>query len=248
MATCTAGRLQCRVMPPAPPSRPPPSTRDRARLRATTTRAPVPDGVRVALRPGRLATAFRRRIAPLRSTRHVERARRPPAMSGQPLRVAVLGAGTVGSEVVRALTRAAGRSWRSTAGPRSSWRGSRSATSTPRSRAACRRSSLTDAPAHLVAVRRRGRRRRADGRRRAGPDADRGGARRRAAGRDGQQARARPSRRRSSRRSPGGPGRRSASRRRSAAGSRCSGRSPATSPATASRRSAASSTGRRTTS
>ena len=111
-------------------------------------------------------------------------------MSRAPLRVAVLGAGTVGREVVRALLdhpRAAVRRRRRAAGacrgrlprprPGATRRNSRGA--------ADRRAGPPGGrPGH-------GRHRRADGRRRAGPDVDRGGPLGRQAGRDRQQARRR---------------------------------------------------------
>ena len=100
----------------------------------------------------------------------------------------------------------------------------------------CPRTSLTDAPAHLVADDRRRRHRRADGRRRAGAHADRGRALDGQAGRHREQARHRPSRPGARGASPGGPARRCGSRPRSAAGSRSSGRSPPTSPRTGSTR------------
>ena len=161
-----------------------------------------------------------------------------PSHERRPLRVGVLGAGTVGREVVRALLdrprrAAAGRTARALELAAIAVRDvDRAAARGPAGGAAVR---CAGPPRR----RRRDRRhRRADGRRRAGPHADR----RRAV--DGQAASSPPTSTsspttgRSSRRSPGGPARRCASRPRSAAGSRSSGRWPATSRRTASSASA----------
>ena len=119
--------------------------------------------------------------------------------------------------------------------------GSPSATSAPgASRRGCRPTSLTDAPAHLVADGGHRRRRRAHGRRRAGPHADRRGPGDGQAGRDRQQARDRPPR-------AGARGHRAADRRGAALRGRGRRRDPgprparrATSPRIASAASAAS--------
>ena len=168
-------------------------------------------------------------------------------MSRAPLRVAVLGAGTVGREVVRGADRARRRSSRRTTAPRSSSPGSPFATSTGHGPRGLPADLLTDGPAHLVAA----------------PDTDvvvelMGGdepahtliAAALAAGKSVVTANKHviAHHGRSSRRSPGGPARRSASRRPSAAGSRSSARSQPSSRRTGSRPSAASSTARRTTS
>ena len=145
------------------------------------------------------AAAFPRRGARLPSMRDVDRARPPsptrPMSRAAAARRRARAPGTVGGEVVRAiLERPDDADGRRAARARPS-PGSPSATSTRPSRAGLPADLLTDAPAHLVAERRHRRRRRADGRRRAGPDADRGGARRGNAGRDREQARPRPPRR-----------------------------------------------------
>ena len=123
--------------------------------------------------------------------------RRHEPIAGEPRappRVAVLGAGTVGREVVRALLdrgrRADGRRRRAARARRD-----RRPRRRPRPAAGGLPAELlTDAPAHLVAADDTDVDRRADGRRRAGPHADRRGARRRQGGRDREQARHRPSR------------------------------------------------------
>ena len=111
-----------------------------------------------------------------------------------PLRVAVLGAGTVGREVVRALLERGDAAPDGRRGAARARRRRRPRHRRGRSPRGIPEALLTDAPAHLVADPGRRRRRRAHGRRRAGPDAHRGRARRRQAGRDREQARPRPPR------------------------------------------------------
>ena len=114
-------------------------------------------------------------------------------MSRAPLRVAVLGAGTVGLEVIRAFAAFPDRLAPADGAPLSLVGVAVRDLDRARARGVPA-DLLTDAPAHLVASPEVDVDRRGHGRRRAGPDADRGGARRRQAGRHREQARRRPSR------------------------------------------------------
>ena len=124
----------------------------------------------------------------------MSRPARHPVMSGARLRVGVLGAGTVGREVVARAARPARRAARRPMAPRSSWPPSAVRDAGRATAAGIPAELLSDAPAHLVADDEHRRHRRADGRRRAGPHADRGGAVDGQERRHRQQARHRPSR------------------------------------------------------
>ena len=99
--------------------------------------------------------------------------------SDKPLKVALLGCGSVGSQVVRLLLRAVRRPRRPGRAPRSSSPASPYAASTRRARSTCRPGCSPPTPLGLVDARRRRRRRRGDRRHRAGPVPDPGRARER---------------------------------------------------------------------